>query len=150
MAITMQDVRAALTPDEVDYSEAQKLGPEAIPFLKELVQGGDLNLASKAAYLASLISSERSMEVLEAAAASQEPVVRVAAASGIRNLSETHAERVVEQLRDDADAGVRKVTLKSVSTFRSPRLAAHVQKIAEEDPESFVRDLAANTVAKMR
>lgn len=51
MSITMNDVRALLDPDEVDYSEAQKLGPEAIPFLMELVQGGDLGLASKAAYL---------------------------------------------------------------------------------------------------
>lgn len=149
MTITMQDVRAVLTLDEVDYHEARKLGPEAIPFLKKLVQGGDLNLASKAAYLATLITSERSTEVLEAAAASQEPVVRVAAASGIRNLPERDADRVMERLRDDPDAGVRKVALKSVSTFKSPRLAAKVQKMADEDPEPFVRELANSTARKM-
>jgi HEAT repeat protein len=146
----MENVRAVLTPDEVNYSEAQKLGPEAIPFLKELVGGGDLNLASKAAYLASLIASDQAVEVLEAAATSQEPVVRVAAASGIRNLPEVHAERVMERLQDDPDAGVRKVTLKSVSEFRSPQLVAKVQRIAEADPEPFVRDLAVSTVERMQ
>ena len=85
MPITMEDVRAWLDADEIDYANAKELGPEAIPFLMELVQGGDLGLASKATYLASLIKTEQSAAVLEVAAARNEPVLRVAAASGIRN-----------------------------------------------------------------
>lgn len=77
MSVTMNDVRARLDPDEVDYLEARKLGPEAAPFLMQLVQGGNLALASKAAYLASMISGDQSMSVLEAAATSKETVVRV-------------------------------------------------------------------------
>jgi len=146
----MKDVRAQLDPDEVDYSEARKLGPEAIPFLMELVQGRDLGLASKAAYLASMISSDRSTAVLESAAVSKEAVVRVAAASGVRNLPEVDAEKVMELLRNDHDAGVRSVLVKSVSKFKSPRMAAKIQEIAEKDPEQFVRDLAVTTVRKMK
>ena len=150
MAITMQDVRARLDPDEVDYGEARRLGPAAIPFLMQLVQGGDPALASKAAYLASLISSDQSTAVLETAAASKEAVVRVAAASGIRNLPDAAAERVLELVRNDPDVGVRKVALQSVARFKSPQLAAKVQKIAEEDSEPFVRELAASTVKQRK
>jgi len=142
MAITLMDVRARLEPDEVDYLSARKLGPQAIPFLMELVQGGDLALASKAAYLASMILSPRSAAVLEKAAASQEAVVRVAAASAIRNLSAADAEKVMDLMKNDPDAGVRKVVLKSVSLLKSRRLSMKAKNMAQEDPEPFIRDLA--------
>lgn len=150
MPITMEDVLAVLTQDEVDYARAQQLGPEAVPFLDQLVRGEDLNLASKAAYLASLIESDRSAEVLAAAAARPETVVRVAAASGVRNLKEPEAERLIDRLQHDADPGVRKVLVNSAAAFRSPRVAERVRRIAEEDPEPFVRESAARSVERMR
>jgi len=150
MPVTMEDVRAALDPEEPDYAEAQKLGPEAVPHLKELVQGPDLGLASKAAYLASLIESEGSLEVLTIAATSAEPVLRVAAASAIRNLPERDAERVMDLVMEDKDAGVRKVTLRSAAQLRSPRLAAKIRKLAEHDPESSIRALATEIEEEMK
>jgi HEAT repeat protein len=150
MAITMKDVRAWLDADEVDYKKAKRLGSAAIPFLMELVQGGDLGLASKATYLASLIKSEQSAAVLETAVARNEPVLRVAAASGIRNLPEVQAERVLDLLINDPDVGIRKVTLKSADRFRSSSVLAKLQQMAETDPETFVRELAASTLKKMK
>jgi HEAT repeat protein len=150
MAITMKDVRVCLDPDEVDYDSAKKLGPAAIPFLLELVKGGDLGLASKATYLASLIKSEQSAAVLEAAAKSKEALLRVAAASGLRNLSKVKAEKILDLLINDPDAGIRKVVLKSVDRFKSPQLAAKLQQMAEKDLEPFVRDLAARAVRTMK
>jgi len=146
----MKDVRAWLDADEVDYANAKELGPAAIPFLLELVHSGDLGLASKATYLASLIKTEQSAAVLEAAAARNEPVLRVAAASGIRNLPEIQAERVVDILRNDPDAGIRKVVLKSAERFRSLEVEAKIQQMAATDPEPFVRELAASTVKEMK
>lgn len=150
MPITMKDVRTYLDAEEVDYKKARKLGSAAIPFLLELVQGGDMGLASKATYLASLIKSEQSLAVLETAAAKNEPVLRVAAASGIRNLPEAQAERMLDLLKNDPDAGIRKVVLKSAVKFRSPRMAAKLQQMAETDSEPFIRDLAASTLKKMK
>lgn len=150
MSVTMKDVRAYLDPDEPDYAEAAKMGPDAISYLKELVNGPDIMLASKAAYLASLIKSDKSVSVLEAAAGNREPVVRVAAASGLRNLSEQDAGKVSDLLIEDRDTGVRKITLKSISGFRSPKMIAKVQKLAEKDPESFIRDMAFSAVSKMK
>jgi len=144
MATTMKQVRAWLEAEEVDYPGASKLGAAAIPFLKDLVKGGDLNLASKATYLVSLIKSTQSAAVLETAAASSEPLLRVAAASGMRNLPEKQALKVVDRLRKDADAGIRKVMLQSALRFRSPQMAAKLRQIATKDPEPFVRELAAS------
>ena len=140
MAITMRDVRAYLDPEEPNYAAAAKsLGSEAIPFLLELVRGGDLGLASKATYLASLIDSDKSVDVLEAAAATNEPILRVAAASGIQHLKPAHAERVLETLKSDPDPGVRKVMVKSAARVSSPRVSAVLKQIAQSDPEPFVR-----------
>ena len=150
MAVTMKDVRAWLDADEVDYSKAKRLGAAAIPFLMELVQGGDLGLASKATYLASLIKSEQTEAVLKTAAARNEPVLRVAAASALRNLPEVQAGRVLDLLINDPDAGIRKVTLKSADRFRSSQVMAKLQQMAETDPEPFVRELAASTVKKVK
>lgn len=150
MPITMKDVRAWLDPEEVNYPGAKALGAAAIPFLMELVQGADLALASKAAYLASLIKGKRAAEVLEAAAARDEPVLQVAAAAGIRNLPPIQAERVLDLLIDHQDAGVRKVVLASAAKLSSPRVAAKLRKMAKSDPEPFVRELAATAARKIK
>src|SRR5215813_2824859 len=143
MAITMREVRAWLDPDEPNYARAKSLGPTALPFLLELVRGGDLGLASKATYLASLIASDKSVEAIEAAAATGEPVLRVAAASALKNLKPAHAERVVNILKKDLDPGVRKVMVKSASCVNSPSVAATLKEIGRSDPEPFVRQSEA-------
>lgn len=53
-------------------------------------------------------------------------------------------------LKNDPDAGVRKVVLQSASNLKSSRLAATVQVIADTDPEPAIRDLAARAVKNMR
>ena len=45
--VTMKEVIAKLDPDEVDYVEAAKLGPDAIPHLIHLINRSDIMLASK-------------------------------------------------------------------------------------------------------
>jgi HEAT repeat protein len=150
MPLAIETVRAELDPDEPDYSKAAKLGPDAIPYLQEILEGSDAMLASKATYLASLIRGEESIALLEAAAKNREPIIRIAAASGLRNLSEQDVTRVSDLLIEDKDVGVRKVTLKSISKFRSSTLIERVQNLAERDPEPFLRDLASNTLAAMK
>lgn len=150
MPVTMRTVRAWLDAEEVEYVKAKRMGAAAVPFLMELAQGGDLALASKATYLASLIDSEQSAAVLETAAARNEPVLKVAAASGMRNLPDEKAERILELLKNDPDAGVRKVLVKSADRFKSARMANRVQQMADSDPEPFVREMAASAVTRMR
>src|SRR5262245_33803225 len=106
--VTMAKVRALLDIDEPKYAEATQLGAKAIPHLETLVREGDPMLASKATYLASLIQSDRALDVVKAAAESSNPVVRVAAAAAARNLPDAATDEVLASLSSDEDAGVRK------------------------------------------
>jgi hypothetical protein len=148
MAITMTDVRAWLDPEEPNYAgAARSLGSAALPYLLELVRGGDLGLASKAVSLASLITSDKSVDVLEAAIDTNDPVLRVAAAAGLQRLKPAHAERLLDALERDDDPGVRKVMVRSAARVNSPRARAIVQRMAQSDPEPFVREMATRTAA---
>ena len=91
MATTEAQVRAYLDPEEPNYTAAAAaLGPDALPVLEALVQEADPLLASKAAYLASLIPDERAARVLEQAAHSRHATVRVAAAAGLQKRARGH------------------------------------------------------------
>ena len=143
MSVTIQDVLDRIDLDETDYpAAAAELGPEALPLLEELAGGGDPMLASKAVYLASVISDPGSARILERAAQHPDARLRVAAAAGLRNLPEHDAAPQVDGLLQDSDLGVRKVALKSAAAFDSPAMTARVQRLAEQDPEPAMRDLA--------
>jgi HEAT repeats len=129
MAVTMKDVRAALDPEEPKYEEAaEKLGPEAMPHLEQLVSSGDTMIASKAAYLASLIKHDKTTDVVAAAAASDDPAVRVAAAAAASNLAAAGASTVLEELVGDPDPGVRKVARSAVPDKPSAALSRKLKE----------------------
>src|SRR5262245_20072554 len=100
MPVTFQQVLKQIDTDEPNYTALAALGPEALPHLATLVKSEDPGLASKAAYLASLIESDDAVEVLSSAATSPHDVVRVAAAAGLRNVSSPQATAVVDRLLD--------------------------------------------------
>ena len=136
------EVRAQLEREEPDYDAAARLGPAALPVLEQLIQGEDTLLAAKAAYLASLIPGPERRAVLQTAANSAEPTVRVAAAAGLRNLSESEAAVVADGLMGDDDVGVRRQVLRSVAGSSSARIADRVRQIAERDPDDGLRRMA--------
>jgi len=132
MAVTMKEVRAALDPDEPNYEEAAKLGPEALPHLQTLVNSGDSMLASKATFLASLIKDPKSGEIVGMAARSADPVVRVAAATAASKLAASSANAVLLELVSDPDPGVRKVARASVPERPSAKLAEKLEALKAE------------------
>jgi hypothetical protein len=108
MAVTMQNVTSLLSAEEPLYAEAARLGPDALPHLESLVRGSDPLMASKAAYLASLINHEHAADIVHLAARSSNPVIRVAAAAAAQNLTGDATRAVLDTLADDEDHGVRK------------------------------------------
>jgi HEAT repeats len=133
MAVTMKDVRAALDPEEPKYDEAaKKLGADAIPHLRKLVQSEDTMIASKATYLASLIKDAKSADVVQAAAASDDPAVRVAAAAATANLGSSGASPILETLVGDSDPGVRKVARTAVPSKPSAALSKVLEDAGDE------------------
>jgi len=157
MPVTFDQVRAALDPEEPNYGIAAQLGPDAIPHLSQLVQGNDPMLASKAAYLASLIQSSQTDAVLTLAAQSTHETVRAAAAAGVRNRDQVSVP-LVDQLLRDQDSGVRKVTLRSIAALPKARglqdptlvsIKTSVEEIAQNDPEPLLRQLASQVAAQL-
>jgi HEAT repeat protein len=148
VAVTNEQVRAVLDPDEPDYEAAAQLGPDALPLLQRFVAGSDPNLAAKAAYLAGRIGDPAAAPILELAAGSAEPGVRAAAASGAQYIG-TAAESVLLTLLDDDDPAVRKVAIKATPAQPSENLLAKLQVLREAEPESMVRRIAAETVDRV-
>lgn len=128
MAVSMEDVRAALDPEEPDYDAAARLGEGAMPHLRELAEGADPMLASKAVYLAGLIGGEDAGEIVLTAAHDDDAAVRVAAASSTRRLSAEAGEAVLIDLVADSDPGVRKIAHRAMPETPSARLRAALER----------------------
>lgn len=141
MAVTAEQVRAALLVEEPDYPKvAKKLGAGALRHLSAIVGSGDSLLAAKAAYLAGVIGGPTSGDVVAKAARHGEAPVRIAAAAAAGQLAGAESARaaagrpgvaadrdsILLQLVDDADPGVRKVALRSVPSSMSDALRERV------------------------
>lgn len=147
MPVTAEQIRAVLDPEEVNYQAARELGPDALPQLAILARGPDMMLATKAIYLASLIPGPQADQIVEEAATRPEPVIRVAAASGLKNLkTEDVAGRIAERLVTDQDLGVRKVTVKSVAALPMPRVRQRIRIEAEKDSDQMIKELVIRSL----
>ena len=149
MAVTMQQVLARIDKDEPDYARAAKLGRGALPHLRQIVEADDPMLASKAAYLASLIGGADAIELLDHAASRKEPEVRVAVAHALRNTKDA-PPKLLERLLGDEDAGVRKLALRSAGQLRMAEVRDTIGTIAKKAPEKFLRTAASETHKKLK
>ena len=131
MAVTMNDVRGALDPEEPNYGKAAQLGAAALPHLEALVSSGDPMLASKATYLAAMIKDAKSAKVVAMAARSLDPVVRVAAAAAASKLGASGASEVLLDLVGDPDPGVRKVARAAAPAKPGAKLAKKLKSLAK-------------------
>jgi HEAT repeat protein len=105
MVVTIEQILFILNSTEPNYEEGAKLGAEALPHLEKLINTADSVVASKAAYFASFIDDEKSVDVLILAARSGELKVREAAVVGSNNLKNTEQRKIVlAELKNDQDA----------------------------------------------
>jgi hypothetical protein len=118
---TIEDVRAVLDPDEPNYNRAKRLGSAALPALRQLIEGEDPMLASKATYLAALIGGDDAEESVVSASRHRSVVVRVAAAHGASLLKDETAERVLQGLMEDRDRRVTMAARRSLTVLRERR-----------------------------
>ncbi|MEK6260512.1 MAG: hypothetical protein AABP62_17990 [Planctomycetota bacterium] len=152
MAVTFEQVRSALDPEEPAYNKAAaNLGTEALPHLAKIIAGDHAMLASKAAYLAGLIGTEQSVEVLHRAARSGDVRVRIAAAAAAAagKLPPESVSDVLINLIDDADVGVQKLALKAVPVNSSPALRARIESLSTTKTDTLVRSLSREVLGRM-
>jgi len=149
MPVTLQDVVNELDREEPDYTQAARLGAEALPFLRELIQGNNLAIASKAAFLAGQINGEGSLQVLEVAAQHPNPVVRVAAAASAKNVAGL-SSTLANTFLNDTDPGVRKWGLRTIEVAAPQGIRPSVEKMMTDDPEPALRDLARKVIDRIK
>ena len=143
MADDVDALRQRIDLDEINYPKlAAELGPQALPTLAAIARDPNVGVASKAVYLASLISGADAAPIVEQAAQHPEPALRLAAAAGLRNLEPEDVERGVDTLLEDADPSVRKVAAQSAATVDSPGMKARMKRVAEQDSDPVVREAA--------
>jgi HEAT repeat protein len=146
MVQSLDAVRQQLNVYEPDYAIlTRELGPDAAPHLRALVTDEDEGVASKAAYLASLLPGQA--QTLALAARSPSPVVRVAAAAGTANLTGADVVEPLTGLLDDADVGVRKTALRSATRLQATELRETVQQMEQGDPDNAIRQLAREAMS---
>jgi HEAT repeat protein len=148
MTVTREQVLAQLYPDEPDYEGAAQLGPEALPHLMKLIEEGDPDLASKATSLASVIDAAESIEAVDKAARSPDPVIRVAAAAALGNLSQM-PDPLAQGMLNDEDVGVRKLALRSLERQQPAGFKQKAQQMAANDPNPVLREHAARVAEEL-
>lgn len=139
MSISMeQKLENILNADEPNYSDAAaELGSEAIPFLEKFIESEDPLIASKAAYLTSLIDDNRTISLLEKASKSEIVEVRIATAHGIKNtIANKKQQRTLQS--DDQLAEVFNKDMESLYNI--------LNSILKTDPEEDVRNAAHDTI----
>jgi len=149
MPVTIEDVVNQLDREEPDYTQAARLGPAALPFVRQLIQGNNIALASKAAFLAGQISGEASMQVLEIASRHPDPVVRVAAAASARNVTGL-SSTLASTFLNDVDPGVRKWGLRALEVAQPQGIRPSVERIMNDDPEPVLREQARKVIDRLR
>jgi HEAT repeat protein len=145
MPVSYAELRAMLDVDEPDYAALVDIASGAMNHLRKLAASTDVSVASKAVSLAGFIGDADSIAVVENAARSRQPLVRVAAAHAASLVPDSpRAVRVVSRLLDDPDLGVVKTAMRAAAlqTDRglavkarraSARLAAAVRAAAREN-----------------
>ncbi|MGW0584141.1 HEAT repeat domain-containing protein [Streptomyces sp. NPDC002920] len=127
---------------------ALQLGPEAAPFLEEIVAGEDVRLAPRAATVAAFLPADSSRAVLQGAAAHPDPRVRVAAAASLERQPEV-AEELMGRLLTDPDLGVRKWTLRSLQVLAPVGYRDRVENLAATEQAPFLRELAREVAQQL-
>lgn len=154
MHVTVEQVELQLKRIEPNYAEAAKLGSGAMPHLEGFVESRDNVLAPNAVYLATLIGGERAARLLQKAAKSPLPEVRVQAAFGARSFPVKLAETVLLEVLDDTDPGVVSVALKSTRALMAKgdlpdRLQKKIAAIAPSHPNQVIREAAHNLLSRL-
>lgn len=152
MANINDEIIAFLRQDELDYpAAAAKFGKAALPFLSELINTSDENLATKAAYLAGFIGDGSVKDILQKAAASSLTTVRVAAAYGAQRLDAAAGQAVLDKSLEDSDPGVIKHAMKSAVALNvAKNLRSKIDKISQGFADEHVKSLAGELISKMK
>jgi HEAT repeat protein len=144
--MTIDQLRAKLSDIEPDNNTYAGIGSDDIPLLQQMTQTEEPWLAARAVFAISRIADNRTLPALEAAAASPRPEVRVAVAAASRTLSTAATDRLLPNLLDDVDPGVRKFAVEAVSPANAVAVRDRLRRLETQDPAPFLRKAARERI----
>jgi hypothetical protein len=111
--------------DEPEYERAAAMGPSVLPVLREMIDGDDPEIASQAVYVAGMMATGASLDVISRAARHGLPDLRATAAGALRTFvigaasadDVDAASEVLEPLLSDADPIVRRFAQRAADLF---------------------------------
>lgn len=148
MAMTDQELKLALDNEEPRYRDiVARLGDSDVPRVRALAESGDVALASKAVYLASLLTQAQAHDIVIRAADSANELVRVASATALPNLPTAPRERAAERLLTEANPAVSKMVLRAIgpaSATLAPKLRDLESRTTLPELKALVREKLQN------
>jgi HEAT repeat protein len=151
MAHTKEELIRLINLDEPDYPAiVANLTRDDVPLLNELVGDTNVAIATKAISCLGIMNDEKGLEGLEKAARSENPILRVTAAHSLRNMSSRPAaQKLVSQLLDDPDIGVKKFALKTVSASNIKSLKEKVSEVYSRETNEHLKTLSRQVMEKL-
>jgi HEAT repeat protein len=153
MVVTREQVLKVVRRIEPEPAAAAKLGPEALPHLRKLVQDEDLSVASRSASVATKIHDRRAVPVVLLAADSPHPEVRLAVAGELWRLAEFDVAKPATRALADIDPAVRHAALRSLAQVSpaslKPALRQRIEAIGARDRHPGNRALATALTARL-
>jgi HEAT repeat protein len=139
LTISLEEVRKSLKIIDPDPNIKMEFGSDALPHLRTLLHEEDTFLASQAVYALSLMKDPEAVALLDTAARDSRPEVRVAVAACSQNLSPKNASKILLELLDDPDVGVRKKAVRSAPKASDLAVRDKIEKMVNNDPSLAIR-----------
>jgi HEAT repeat protein len=142
MPKTLQELTSQLSAIEPDLSTYDGIDPSDIPLLSQLLQDPETWMACRAVFALSRISDRSAVALLSKAAADPRKEIRVALAASTKNMDPRDANSILMTLLTDAEVGVRKFAVGSVSRSHDPAVLTKLKDLQIRDPVPRIRDFA--------
>lgn len=150
MPKTVEELRHQLSAIEPDDSTYAGIGPSEIPLLEQLLQANEVWMASRAVFALSRLSDSRAITALSRAGADPRPEVRVAVAASVSNLKPSDANDILLKLLSDAELGVRKFAVQSVSGTHNAAVHAKLRHLETQDSAPKIREIAKSKLRELQ
>jgi hypothetical protein len=154
MAITRERVLELLDSEEPDYRAAAiEAAGDSWDVLEAMVQDDDPYIAAGAASLVATLAqdpalSNQAVPAIGKAAAHADANVRAVAAFAATRVG-PDGDDIINDLLDDADAGVRRLAFRGLAPPLAPSIAGTVQTLAAVDLDLGVRDAAVSLAVRL-
>ena len=150
MSKTLEQLRDQLSAIEPDDSIYDGIGPSEIPQLEQLLQHNEAWMAARAVFALSRLSDNRVVTLLSRAAVDPRTEIRVAAAASVTNVKPNDANDLLLKLLTDADAGVRKFSIQSVSGAHNNAVHVKLRDLENQDPAPWIREIAKSKLRELK